>query len=158
MRVARCCQGLPAALDTCRARNETSIPKGENPSLLHFTLVLTCSATALRASEMLSLRWADVLWEEERIRISKCWAKGEDGETKTEASDGYVPLHAVLAHFLHEWRAQTPHAAAEDFVFPSLRARAAFPSPRLSSFAGAEEFTAFLKSYIARWAGRAGVL
>ena len=24
--------------------------------------------------------------------------------------------------------------------------------------AGAEEFTAFLKSYIARWAGRAGVL
>ena len=57
------------------------------PSLLHFTLVLTCSATALRASEMLSLRWADVLWEQERIRISKRWAKGEDGETKTEASD-----------------------------------------------------------------------
>src|SRR5215469_11985083 len=28
------------------------------------------------------------------------WAKGEDGETKTEATDGYVPLHAVLAHFL----------------------------------------------------------
>jgi integrase len=52
------------------------------PSLLHFTLVLTCSATALRASEMLSLRWADVLWEQERIRISKRWAKGEDGETK----------------------------------------------------------------------------
>jgi hypothetical protein len=29
------------------------------PSPLHFTLVLTCSATALRASEMLSLRWAE---------------------------------------------------------------------------------------------------
>jgi len=97
------------------------------PSPLHFTLVLTCSATALRASEMLSLRWADVLWEEERIRISKRWAKGEDGETKTEASDGYVPLHAVLAHFLREWRAQTPYAAAEDFVFPSLRAKGHVP-------------------------------
>jgi len=97
------------------------------PSLLHFTLVLTCSATALRASEMLSLRWADVLWEQERIRISKRWAKGEDGETKTEASDGYVPLHAVLAHFLREWRAQTPYAADEDFVFPSLRAKGRAP-------------------------------
>jgi len=97
------------------------------PSPLHFTLVLTCAATALRASEMLSLRWADVLWEEERIRISKRWAKGEDGETKTEASDGYVPLHAVLAHFLHEWRAQTPYATDEDFVFPSLRAKGRAP-------------------------------
>ena len=76
---------------------------------------------------MLSLRWADVLWEEERIRISKRWAKGEDGETKTEASDGYVPLHAVLAHFLREWRAQTPFAADEDFVFPSLRAKGRVP-------------------------------
>ena len=97
------------------------------PSPLHFTLVLACAATALRASEMLSLRWADVLWEEERIRISKRWAKGEDGETKTEASDGYVPLHAVLAHFLREWRAQTPYAADEDFVFPSLRAKGRVP-------------------------------
>jgi hypothetical protein len=41
------------------------------PSPLHFALVLTCAATALRASEMLSLRWPDVLWNEGRIRISK---------------------------------------------------------------------------------------
>jgi integrase len=97
------------------------------PSPLHFTLVLTCSATALRASEMLSLRWADVLWEEERIRISKRWAKGKDGETKTEASDGYVPLHTVLAHFLREWRVQTSYATDEDFVFPSSRAKGRTP-------------------------------
>lgn len=61
------------------------------------------------------------------------WAKGEDGETKTEASDGYVPLHAVLAHFLSEWRAQTPYAADEDFVFPALRAKGRVPSRHLSS-------------------------
>ena len=47
--------------------------------------------------------------------------------SKTEASDGYVPLHAVPAHFLREWRAQTPYAAAEDFVFPSLRAEGHVP-------------------------------
>ena len=38
-----------------------------------------------------------------------------------------VPLHAVLAHFLREWRAQTPYAAAEDFVFPSLKAKGRVP-------------------------------
>ncbi len=56
---------------------------------LHYALTLTCVATALRASEILALRWDDVLWDEGRIRISKRWAKGADGETKTEASDGY---------------------------------------------------------------------
>ena len=56
-------------------------------SALHFALVLTCAATALRSSEILSLRWDDVLWSERRIRVSKRWAKGEDGESKTDASD-----------------------------------------------------------------------
>jgi integrase len=97
------------------------------PFLLHSTLVLTCAATALRASEILSLRWADILWNESRIRVSKRWAKGEDGETKTEASDGYVPLHPLLSHALKQWRSQTPFAKETDFVFPSLRAEGKLP-------------------------------
>jgi integrase len=84
------------------------------PSPLHFTLVLTCAATALRASEMLALRWTDVLWNEGRIRISKRWANGKDGETKTEASDGYVPLHPILSAHLRSWREQSPYAEDED--------------------------------------------
>lgn len=97
------------------------------PFLLHSTLVLTCAATALRASEILSLRWADILWNESRIRVSKRWAKGEDGETKTEASDGYVPLHPLLADALRRWREQTPYAKETDFVFPSLKAKGKLP-------------------------------
>ena len=77
------------------------------PSPLHFTLVLTCAATALRASEVLALRWSDLPWNEGRIRISKRWAKGKDGETKTETSDGYVPLHPILAAHLRSWREQS---------------------------------------------------
>jgi len=34
---------------------------------LHYALTLTCAATALRASEILALRWDDVLWSEGRI-------------------------------------------------------------------------------------------
>jgi integrase len=97
------------------------------PSPLHYALVITCAATALRSSEILALRWADVLWGEGRIRVSKRWAKGEDGETKTDASDGYVPLHPVLAGHLRAWQRQTPHANAPDFVFPSMRAEGRKP-------------------------------
>jgi integrase len=87
---------------------------------LHYALTLTCAATALRSSEIVALRWDDVLWAEERIRVSKRWAKGADGETKTDASDGYVPLHPLLARHLLEWHRQSPHAKGKDFMFPSL--------------------------------------
>jgi integrase len=87
---------------------------------LHYTLVLTCAATALRASEIVSLRWSDILWSDEQIRVSKRWAKGQDGATKTAASNGYVPMHPVLAEYLNEWRAQSPYSKFDDFVFPSL--------------------------------------
>jgi integrase len=89
-------------------------------SPLHFTLVLTCAATALRASEIVSLRWSDILWTDGQIRVSKRWAKGKDGETKTEASNGYVPMHPVLAQYLNEWRTQSPYSKIDEFVFPSL--------------------------------------
>ena len=70
---------------------------------------------------------ADILWAEERIRVSKRWAKGKDGETKTEASDGYVPMHPVLSSRLLSWREQSPYARDGDFVFPSLRAEGRVP-------------------------------
>jgi hypothetical protein len=44
---------------------------------------------------ILALRWSAILWGEGHIRISKRWAKGEDGETKTEASDGYVRMQLL---------------------------------------------------------------
>lgn len=96
-------------------------------NILYWTLVLTCAATALRASEILSLRWSDIRWQEGRIRVSKRWAKGEEGETKTEASDGYVPLHPLLAYHLRIWQLQSPFARDTDFVFPSFRAAGKIP-------------------------------
>jgi integrase len=89
-------------------------------NMLHSTLVLTCAATALRSSEVIALRWADILWNEAKIRVSKRWAKGADGETKTATSNSSVPLHPILAEALKDWHTQTPHAKATDFVFPSL--------------------------------------
>ena len=96
-------------------------------NLLHFTLVLTCAATALRASEIVALRWSDIRWDEGRVRISKRWAKGKDGKPKTQASDDYVPMHPVLAVSLNDWRKQSPYAKNTDFVFPSFRRNGKVP-------------------------------
>jgi hypothetical protein len=36
-------------------------------------------------------------------------------------SDGYVPLHSLLAGHLRAWQRQTPLATEIDFGFPSFR-------------------------------------
>ena len=87
---------------------------------LHCALVITIAATGLRSSEALSLRWFDILWDEGEIRISKRWAKGKDGEPKTAASNGTVPLHPILTEYLKQWHARTAYGKPGDFVFPSI--------------------------------------
>jgi len=97
-------------------------------NILHFTLVFVVAATGLRSSEVLSLRWADILWEERKIRIVKSWKKtGMDGETKTPSSERDAPMGRVLTHYLREWHKQTPYAKPMDFVFPSLGRRGRIP-------------------------------
>jgi integrase len=109
----------------------------------HYTPIVTCAATALRASEIISLRWSDILWSDGQIRISKRWAKGEDGETKTAASNGYVPMHPVLAEYLKEWRAQSPYSKVENFVFPSLVKNVKVPMCASVSWLSRDRFRSF---------------
>jgi integrase len=93
---------------------------------LHRILILTCAATALRASELIALRWGDVLWDDEKIAISKRLWRG-DGPTKTRRSEGHVPMHPALAQFLHAWREKTPFSQDTDFLFPSLKGEGKVP-------------------------------
>jgi integrase len=53
--------------------------------------------------------------------------EGEGRPTKNSASDGYVPMHPVLAAFLTEWHTKTPYAKETDFVFPSLKSEGKVP-------------------------------
>ena len=96
-------------------------------SPLHRILVFTCAATALRSSELLALRWADIRFEDERIRVSKRWLRGKDGATKTASSDGFVPLHPRLGRHLKAWHSRTPYGKDTDFVFPSFKANGRVP-------------------------------
>lgn len=105
-----------------------SILRSMMQNKLHFTLVFVVAATALRSSEVLALRWSDIQWEERKIRIIKSRKKtGVDGDTKTPASERDSPMGRVLAHYLREWRKQTPYAKPTDFVFPSLKMNGKVP-------------------------------
>ncbi len=97
------------------------------PNPLHRILVLTCAATALRFSELLSLRWADVEWEQSRIAVTKRWSQGKDGPTKTRKSEGHVPLHPILAVYLRNGAITRPMPRTADFLFPSLKAEGKVP-------------------------------
>ena len=94
---------------------------------LYFTLVFTVAATALRASEVVALRWSDIMWKENRIRVSKRWRKGKDGKPKSEASNSFVALGSILAATLRTWKEASPYTADTDFVFPSLKKEGAVP-------------------------------
>ena len=94
---------------------------------LHRILVFTCAATALRASELIALRWVDLRFDEGRIRICKRWSRGKEGATKTAYSDGFVPLHPCLARHMRAWRARTPYEKDTDFVFPSFKTSGKVP-------------------------------
>jgi integrase len=94
---------------------------------LYFTLVFTVAATALRASEVVALRWSDIMWKENRIRVSKRWRKGKDGKPKSEASNSFVALGSILAATLRAWKDASPYTADTDFVFPSRMKNGAVP-------------------------------
>jgi integrase len=96
-------------------------------NVLYFTMVFTVAATALRASEVIALRWADIMWNENRIRVGKRWRKGKDGKTKTVASDATVALGSTLAHYLRVWKEESPYTADTDFVFPSSKMNGKVP-------------------------------
>lgn len=62
-------------------------------------VVLTAAMTGLRQSELLGLRWRDVDWTAERIRVRNAWVRGEhSAERKSDLSTRRsVPMADRLA-------------------------------------------------------------
>ena len=70
-------------------------------------LVLAAANTGLRQSELLGLRWRDVDWTAQRIRVRNAYVRGEhSGEGKSGLSTRRsVPMADRLAGGLDRWRA-----------------------------------------------------
>jgi len=66
--------------------------------------VLSDAATALRISELVALRWADLNFRGLLIHVRCAYVWGRFKEPKSKASRAPVPMHPLLAGFLLSWR------------------------------------------------------
>jgi integrase len=82
-------------------------------------VVLTAAMTGLRQSELLGLRWRDVDWTAQRMRVRNAWVRGEhSGEGKSDLSTRRsVPMADRLARELDRWSQRTLYGADDDLVF-----------------------------------------
>lgn len=84
------------------------------------TMVLVAVCTGLRASELLSLKWADFDFPNLKLRVSRAVVRGIVDRCKTETSEGELPLDESFAAELLEWKKQCP-PSVEGWLFPSPR-------------------------------------
>jgi integrase len=82
-------------------------------------LILAAAIIGLRQSELLGLRWRDVDWHAQGIRVRNAFVRGEhSAEGKSDLSTRRsVPLASRLARELDRWSTRTVFNAAEDLVF-----------------------------------------
>jgi integrase len=82
-------------------------------------LVLAAAMTGLRQSELLGLRWRDVDWDAQRIRVRNTFVRGEHSTAgKSDLSTRRsVPMADRLARELERWSARTMYTSGDDLVF-----------------------------------------
>jgi integrase len=80
-------------------------------------MFLTATMTGLRQGELLALRWQDVDWRAERIRVRRNYVRGYWGTPKSRRGLRSVPLGTRVARELEQLRQRSVHDADEDLVF-----------------------------------------
>ncbi|MDP9416263.1 MAG: site-specific integrase [Actinomycetota bacterium] len=82
-------------------------------------VVLAAATTGLRPSELLGLRWRDVDWAAQRIRVRNAWVRAEhSAEGKSDLSTRRsVPMTDRLAGELDRWSRRTEYSGERDLVF-----------------------------------------
>jgi integrase len=82
-------------------------------------IILAAAMTGLRQSELIGLRWRDIDWGAQRIRVRKPFVRGEhttDGKSDLSTRRS-VPLASRLARELDLWSKRTPYNTDDDLVF-----------------------------------------
>ncbi len=97
------------------------------PNPMHQMLVLVCASTAIRASEACGLKWRDIDWEQNQIKIERRWTAACIDKPKTKASKAPVAMSPQLASYLRQWRRMTPYSQDDDWVFPSFKMNGKIP-------------------------------
>jgi integrase len=82
-------------------------------------VILAAAMSGLRQSELLGLRWRDVDWGAQRIRVRNAFVRGEhSAEGKSDLSTRRsVPMATRLARELDRWSTRTAYSSDDDLVF-----------------------------------------
>jgi integrase len=78
-------------------------------------MVTTAACLGLRVSELLGLQWGDIDFQNLTVTIQRSVVGGQVYPTKTEASQGMLPLAPELAKVLLAHRAASTYVAVSDF-------------------------------------------
>src|SRR5246127_5353574 len=82
-------------------------------------LYLTATMTGLRQGELLGLRWRDVDWTAQRVRVRQTWGRGEFPSTgKSDLSTRRsLPMADRLVAELDAWSKRSRFTNDDDLVF-----------------------------------------
>jgi len=80
-------------------------------------MALVDAVTALRASELVALKWKNVGWETGILQSEFASVEGELKETKSRNNP--LPLAEPVLQVLRLWREHTPYRSDEDWIFAS---------------------------------------
>jgi integrase len=86
--------------------------EGEHQALDR-ALYVTAAMTGLRQGELIALRWSDVDWSAQRVRVRRSHVLGQFDTPKSRRSTRSVPLSQRAARELDLWH-QTTHWTADD--------------------------------------------
>ena len=90
-------------------------------------MVFLDAATGLRRSELLALKWGDIEFESQQIKVQRSIYRNVVGNCKTEASKKPVPMDPILAAELWAWKQHSSYNQPYDWVFASPRTKGKNP-------------------------------
>jgi integrase len=96
------------------------------------SMVITVACLGLRVCELLGLQWGDLDFENLTVKIQRSFVEGEIYPTKTEASEGILPLDPGLAEMLIQYKAQAVYATDSDYVFANANGKPRWPDVMLT--------------------------
>src|SRR5580765_1574823 len=89
----------------------------ERLALREATMALVDAVTALRASELIALKWKNVGWKTGILQSQFALVEGELKETKSRNNP--LPLAEPVLQVLRLWRDRTPYRSDDDWIFAS---------------------------------------
>ena len=84
---------------------------------VHRAIILAAAMSGLRMGELRALRWIDVDWQAQRIRVRRSYVQGHLGTPKSRRGSRSVPLADRLGGELDQHYRQTAYQADADLVF-----------------------------------------